>query len=190
MRPNKLNDVLSAKTVILDGLITDFLFEKRMGTALQESKKNVENHGLHGLEDFAYEEVKSVYKFVFIDLDEKPYSLLQLARETRNHQIRQCSTKDYYNLIWSTEYSSRVQISKTIEGLTSIEANISTQNTCSPILYGKDAQRLAFLYIIQGNNETIKKNQKHSFSYIHFTANADVAFADWLWLSSTRLIFK
>lgn len=128
-------------------------------------------------------------------LDEKPCSLLQLAWDTRNHQIRQCSTKDYYNLIGSTKYSSRLQRLKTIKGLTSVEANISTQNTCTVVQF-----RMAYLFsiislsikinyflsmtkilkkvvfFIHIYREKIRKDQKYSFSYIHFIANVD-AFA-------------
>jgi hypothetical protein len=50
-----------------------------------------------------------------------------IGLDTSNHQIRQCSTKEYYNLTGSTKYLSRLQKLKDIKGLTSIETNIPTQ---------------------------------------------------------------
>jgi hypothetical protein len=83
------------------GLQFDYLFEKRRATALKEAKKDIENHDLV-LEDFEYEEVKRIHQPVFIDPGRKAVYTAAIGLDTRNHQIRQCSTKEYYNLIGST----------------------------------------------------------------------------------------
>ena len=63
-----------------------------------------------------------------------------IGLDTSNHQIRQCSTKEYYNLTGPTKYSSRLQKLKYIKGLTSIETNIPIQKTYSSILYDRFIQ--------------------------------------------------
>lgn len=139
MRPNGLNNVLFSNTIKSDGFTVDFLFEKRRATALKEVKKDIENHDLV-LEDFEYEEVERIYQPVFIDPGRKAVYTAAIGLDTSNHQIRQCSTKEYYNLTGSTKYSSRLQKLKDSKGLTSIETNIPTQKTCSSILYDRFIQ--------------------------------------------------
>jgi len=139
LRPNGLNNVLFSNTTKSDGFTVDFLFEKRRAMALKEVKKDIENHDLV-LEDFEYEEVERIYQPVFIDPGRKAVYTAAIGLDTSNHQIRQCSTKEYYNLTGSTKYSSRLQKLKDSKGLTSIETNIPTQKTCSSILYDRFTQ--------------------------------------------------
>ncbi|KAG2202343.1 hypothetical protein INT46_004668 [Mucor plumbeus] len=126
LRPNGLNNVLFSNTIKSDGFTVDFLFEKRRATALKEVKKDIENHDLV-LEDFEYEEVERIYQPVFIDPGRKAVYTAAIGLDTSNHQIRQYSIKEYYNLTGSTKYSSRSQKLKDSKGLTSIETNIPTQ---------------------------------------------------------------
>ncbi|KAG2203207.1 hypothetical protein INT46_008991 [Mucor plumbeus] len=139
LRPNGLNNVLLSNTIKSDGFTVDFLFEKRRATAPKEVKKDIENHDLV-LEDFEYEEVERIYQPVFIDPGRKAVYTAVIGLDTSNHQIRQCSTKEYYNITGSTKYSSRLQKLKDSKGLTSIETNIPTQKTCSSILYDRFIQ--------------------------------------------------
>ena len=63
-----------------------------------------------------------------------------IGLDTSNHQIRQCSTKEYYNLNGLTKYLSRLQKLKDNKDLASIETNILTQKTCSSIFYDRFVQ--------------------------------------------------
>ncbi|KAG2202266.1 hypothetical protein INT46_009992, partial [Mucor plumbeus] len=121
LRPNGLNNVLFFNTIKSDGFAVDFLFERIRAAALKE-------------------EVERIYQSVFIDPDRKAVYTAVIGLDTSNHQIRQCSTKEYYNLTGPTKYSSRLQKLKYIKGLTSIETNIPIQKTYSSILYDRFIQ--------------------------------------------------
>jgi hypothetical protein len=139
LRPNGLNNVLCSNTIKSDGFTVDFFLKREELRLSKKQKKDIKNHNLV-LEDFEYEEIERIYQPVFIDPGRKAVYTAAIGLDTSNRQIRQCSTKEYYNLTGSTKYSSRLQKLKDSKGLTSIETNISTQKTCSSILYDRFIQ--------------------------------------------------
>lgn len=124
---NGLNDVLFANTIKSDGFIVDFLFEKRRATAFQESKKDIENHGL-ALEDLMSEGVESIHRPAFIDTRQKAVFTAAVGLGD-DHQVRRCITKEYYDLTGPTKYSIRLQRLKDDRGITPIETHMPTAKT-------------------------------------------------------------
>ncbi|GAA5808947.1 hypothetical protein MFLAVUS_002347 [Mucor flavus] len=170
LHPNGLNDVLFANTIKSD----------RRATARQESKNDIENHDL-ALKDFEYEEVERMYHPIFIDPGRKAVYTAAIGLDTMDHQIRRCSTKEYYNLTGSTKYLSRLQRLKNMKDLTIIETNISTQKICSSIsherfiqyiinhkdklfdFYGVDAtltDNMYFIEVASGNLQCFTKKRE------------------------------
>lgn len=131
LRPNELSDILFICYYNQIGLVYYcFSFQKKRATALQKLRKDTENHALV-LKDFKYKEVERIYQPIFIAPGRKAVYTAVIGLDTRNYQIRQCSTKKHYNFTESTKYLSRLRRLKDTKDLTSIETSIPTQNTCS-----------------------------------------------------------
>ncbi|CEG83902.1 hypothetical protein RMATCC62417_17767 [Rhizopus microsporus] len=112
-----------ANTVKSDGFSVDFVFSKR--TANIDLK----------LEDFGLEEVKQAYQPMFLDPGRKSMFTAAIGLDTTNHQIRRCSTTEYYHMTGSTKYTKKLEKLKTEKGIKEIETNISSPKTSQCAAY-------------------------------------------------------
>lgn len=79
------------------------------------------------LEDFTYDEVESVYRPAFIDPGRKAVFTAAVGLGD-DHQVRRCSTKEYYDLTGSTKYAIKLQNLKNEAGITPIEAKSTIED--------------------------------------------------------------
>jgi len=127
LRADGENTVLFNNLVRSDGFAVDFIFNRKK----QESI--IGGHDLT-LEDFTYEEVEGVYRPAFIDPGRKAVFTAAVGLGD-DHQVRRCSTKEYYDLTGSTKYSIKLQRLKDERGITPIETDMPTTKTCQATVY-------------------------------------------------------
>jgi len=127
LRADGENTVLFNNLVRSDGFAVDFIFNRKK----QESI--IGGHDLT-LEDFTYEEVEGVYRPAFIDPGRKAVFTAAVGLGD-DHQVRRCSTKEYYDLTGSTKYSIKLQRLKDERGITPIETDMPTTKTCQATAY-------------------------------------------------------
>lgn len=127
LKPGGDNTVLFNNIVRSDGFAVDFVFCRKK----QESV--IGAHDLR-LDDFSYDEVESVYRPAFIDPGRKSVFTAAVGLGD-NHQVRRCSTKEYYDLTGSTKYAIKLQKLKNEAGITLIETNTPTAKTCLASVY-------------------------------------------------------
>ncbi|KAG2202838.1 hypothetical protein INT46_000497 [Mucor plumbeus] len=127
LRADSENTVLFNNLVRSDGFAVDFIFNRKK----QESI--IGGHDLT-LEDFTYEEVEGVYRPVFIGPGQKAVFTAAVGLGD-DHQVRRCSTKEYYDLTGSTKYSIKLQRLKVERGITPIETDMPTTKTCQATVY-------------------------------------------------------
>lgn len=89
------NSILFNNYIRSDGFAVDFVFNKR-----SQQSHSIENHDLT-VKDFEYEEVITSYRPMFIDPGRKSVFTAVVGLED-NHQVRKCSTSEYYHLTGST----------------------------------------------------------------------------------------
>lgn len=134
LRPNGLNNLLFANTIKSDGFTVDFLFEKRRASAAQELTNDIKSHDL-ALEDFEYEEIEKIYRPCFLDPGRKSVYTAAIGLNFKQHQLRRCTTKEYYHFTGSTSYLAKLEKKKSDEGIKVIESAIPTSKTTSPNAY-------------------------------------------------------
>ncbi|KAG2191846.1 hypothetical protein INT46_010558 [Mucor plumbeus] len=127
LRADGENTVLFNNLIRFDGFAVGFIFNRKK----QESI--IGGHDLT-LEDFTYEEVEGVYRPVFIDPGRKAVFTAAVGLGD-DHQVRRCSTKEYYDLTGSTKYSIKLQRLKDERGITPIETGMPTTKTCQATVY-------------------------------------------------------
>lgn len=110
-----------------DGFAVDFVFNKR------KQEPVIENHGL-ALQDFQYQEVMDLYRPTFIDPGRKSVFTAVVGLGDK-HQVRKCSTAEYYHLTGSTQYQKKLQRRKDEAGITLIESNTPTAKTVISAAY-------------------------------------------------------
>ncbi|KAI8982221.1 hypothetical protein BDF20DRAFT_973409 [Mycotypha africana] len=132
-------ETLFRNIVRSDGFTVDFLFSKK-GKAKEE--KTIENHRLT-LEDFDLADIEAGYRPCFIDPGRKDVFTAAIGLDDEKHQVRSCSTKEYYHMTGSIRYSARLEKQKAgkIKG---IEIDIPTAKTGSKAQY-----RCYAAYILQ-----------------------------------------
>ncbi|CEG79948.1 hypothetical protein RMATCC62417_14352 [Rhizopus microsporus] len=111
-------------TVKSDRFSVDFVFSKRT-TKDASSKTNIDLK----LEDFDLEEVKQTCQPMFLDSGRKSVFTAAIGLDTTNHQIRHCSTAEYYHMMGSTKYIKKLEKLKAQKGIKEIENNIPSPNT-------------------------------------------------------------
>ncbi|ORE08370.1 hypothetical protein BCV72DRAFT_323947, partial [Rhizopus microsporus var. microsporus] len=92
------------------------------------------------LEDFGLEEVKQAYQPMFLDPGRKSVFTAAIGLDTTNHQIRRCSTAEYYHRTGSTKYIKKLERLKAQKGIKTIETNMPSPKT---------SQRAAYLLYIE-----------------------------------------
>ncbi|KAK4510683.1 dTDP-fucopyranose mutase [Mucor velutinosus] len=146
LMPNGENDVLFGNIVRSDGFCVDFLFYKRTsGTADEISTVN---HDL-GIKDFTIEEVTQLYRPSFLDPGRKTVFTAAIGLDPDVHQVRRCTTKEYYHLTGSTVYAKKLQQEKDTAGITAIESAIPSAKTA------RNTQFLRYVDYILANMDTL-----------------------------------
>ncbi|ORE01021.1 hypothetical protein BCV72DRAFT_177730, partial [Rhizopus microsporus var. microsporus] len=128
--PNQNNKVMFANTVKSDGFSVDFVFNKRT----TKDTSLIANIDLK-LEDFGLEEAKQAYQPMFLDPGRKSVFTAAIGLDTANHQIRRCSTAEYYHRTGSTKYIKKLERFKAQKGIKTIETNISSPKTSQCAAY-------------------------------------------------------
>ncbi|KAI8981660.1 hypothetical protein BDF20DRAFT_818144, partial [Mycotypha africana] len=113
-----------------DGFTVDFIFSKKRKS---KEEKTIEDHRLT-LEDFDYAEVESGYRPCFIDPGRRDVFTAAIGIDVTKHQVRSCSTKEYYHMTGSTRYSARLE-KKKAGTIKNIESDIPTAKTGSKAQY-------------------------------------------------------
>jgi hypothetical protein len=119
-----------ANTVKSDGFSVDFLFNKR--TTKDTSSKTTTDLEL---EDFGLEEVKQTYQPIFLDPRRKGVFAATVGLDTTNHQIRRCSTAEYYHMTGSTKHLRKLEKLKVERGIKEIETSIPSPKTAECAAY-------------------------------------------------------
>ncbi|KAI9486670.1 MAG: hypothetical protein EXX96DRAFT_550015 [Benjaminiella poitrasii] len=105
--------------------LISFSIEKKKRSNASEL---IENHNLT-LDDFNFEEVKNTYRPAFLDPGRKIVFCVSVGLDNKNHQIRQCTTKEYYHMTGSTRYLKRIQKMKANRSIDTLESLISSPKT-------------------------------------------------------------
>ncbi|KAI8969915.1 hypothetical protein BDF20DRAFT_826467, partial [Mycotypha africana] len=117
--------VLFRNLIRSDGFTVDFLFNRKKKPKEDEI---IDHHDLK-LEDFLYEEITANYRPAVVDPGRKTVFTAAIGLETERHEIRRCSTKEYYHMTGSTQ---RKNASCTIKD---IEIDIPSWKIGSPEQY-------------------------------------------------------
>ncbi|KAI8987562.1 hypothetical protein BDF20DRAFT_809237, partial [Mycotypha africana] len=123
-----------------DGFTVDFLFSRK-----KKPKEDaiIDHHDLT-LEDFSYEEITTNYRPTFVDPGRKTVFTAAIGLETNRHEIRRCSTKEYYHMTGSTRVNAELERKKAGCTIKAIESNIPSSKTGSPEKYKRYT-----IYILQ-----------------------------------------
>ncbi|PHZ12739.1 uncharacterized protein RHIMIDRAFT_292050 [Rhizopus microsporus ATCC 52813] len=119
-----------ANTVKSDGFSVDFVFNKRT----TKDATLIANIDLE-LEDFGLEEVKQACQPMFLDPGRKSVFTAAIGLDTTNHQIRRCSTAEYYHRTGSTKYIKKLERLKAQKGIKTIETNMPSPKTSQCAAY-------------------------------------------------------
>ncbi|CEG76690.1 hypothetical protein RMATCC62417_11550 [Rhizopus microsporus] len=88
-----------ANTIKSDGFSVDFVLSKRTANGTS-SKTNIDLK----LEYFDLEEVKQTYEPMFLNPGRKSVFTVAIGLDKTKHQIRHCSTAEYYHMTGSTKH--------------------------------------------------------------------------------------
>ncbi|KAI8968512.1 hypothetical protein BDF20DRAFT_839614 [Mycotypha africana] len=82
----------------------------------RESKRR-EDHQNHRLtlKDFDYAEIEAGYRPCFIDPRREGVFTAAIGLDVEKHQVRSCSTKEYYHMTDSTRYSAKLEKKKDVK---------------------------------------------------------------------------
>ncbi|CEG73157.1 hypothetical protein RMATCC62417_08590 [Rhizopus microsporus] len=105
--PSQNNKIMFANTVKTDGFSVDFVFNKRT-TKNTSLAANIDLE----LEDFDLEEVQQTYLPMFLDPGRKSVFTAAVGFDKAKHQIRRCSTAEYYHMTGSTKYMKKLEKTK------------------------------------------------------------------------------
>ncbi|CEG80227.1 hypothetical protein RMATCC62417_14594 [Rhizopus microsporus] len=119
-----------ANTVKSDGFSVDFVFNKRT----TKDTSLITNIDLK-LEDFGLEEVKQTYQPMFLDPGRKSVFTTAIGLDKTKHQIRRCSTPEYYHMTGSTKYIKKLEKLKAAKGIKEIETNMPSPKTSQCAAY-------------------------------------------------------
>ncbi|KAI8975064.1 hypothetical protein BDF20DRAFT_584843 [Mycotypha africana] len=86
-----------------DGFTVDFLFSRKKKT---KEDMIIHNHTLT-LEDFSYDKVQDNYRPAFLDPGRRSVFTAAIGLDRNKHQVRSCSTKEYYHMTRSTRYAAK-----------------------------------------------------------------------------------
>ncbi|ORE10069.1 hypothetical protein BCV72DRAFT_200410, partial [Rhizopus microsporus var. microsporus] len=128
--PNQSSKTMFANTVKSDGFSVDFVFNKRTTKGISLTA-NIDLK----LEDFGLEEVKQTYQPMFLDPGRKSVFTAAICLDTTNHQIRRCSTAEYYHITGSTKYIKQLEKLKVQKGIKEIENSIPSSKTAECVAY-------------------------------------------------------
>ncbi|KAI8970065.1 hypothetical protein BDF20DRAFT_889110, partial [Mycotypha africana] len=78
-------------------LIASSLFQLPCRKKKSKEDAIIDHHGLT-LENFSYEETTANYRPTFVDPGRKTVFTAAIGLETNRHEIRRCSTKEYYHM--------------------------------------------------------------------------------------------
>ncbi|PHZ15289.1 uncharacterized protein RHIMIDRAFT_271994, partial [Rhizopus microsporus ATCC 52813] len=106
------NKVIFANTIKSDGFSVDFAFSKRT-TSDTSSKTNIDLE----LEDFDLEEVNRNYQPMFLNPGRKSVFTAAIGLDKTKHQIRCCSTAEYYHMTGSTKHLKKLEKLKVEKGI-------------------------------------------------------------------------
>lgn len=133
LEPNEANKVLFGNVVKSDGFCIDFVFYRRAYSEDDDSE-SIRRHILT-ISDFSINEVAESYRPSFLDPGRKSVFTATTGLDTKEHEIRRCSTQEYYHFTGSTAYSKRLQQMKDTAGITAIESATPTAKTARNITY-------------------------------------------------------
>lgn len=84
-----------------------------------------------GVKDFTLEEVEESFRPSFLDPGRKTVYTAAIGLHNNQHEIRRCTTKEYYHLTGSTVYSKLLKTRKDAQGITQIESAIPSSKTAN-----------------------------------------------------------
>ncbi|KAI9487629.1 MAG: hypothetical protein EXX96DRAFT_615389 [Benjaminiella poitrasii] len=123
-----------------DGFCIDFIFYRR-AVDENEDEALIRNHDL-GVNDFSMEEVAQLYRPSFLDSGRKTVYTAAMGLDQNQHEIRRCTTKEYYHLTGSSVYAKKLQQEKDAAGITAIESATPTSKTARNISFLRFADHL------------------------------------------------
>ena len=108
-----------ANTIKSNGFSVDFMFNKRIANHTS-SKTNVALE----FEDFDLKAVNQHYQPMILDHRRKSVFTAAIGLDKTKHQIRHCSTAEYYRMTGSTKYLKTLERPKVEKGIKGIETSI------------------------------------------------------------------
>ncbi|KAI9481458.1 MAG: hypothetical protein EXX96DRAFT_618384 [Benjaminiella poitrasii] len=138
--PNEENKILFRNIVKSDELFIDFMFYRR-AVDENEDEALIRNHNL-GVNDFSMEEVAQLYRPSLLDPGRKTVYTAVMGLDQNQHEIRRCTTKEYYHLTGSTVSAKNLQPEKDAAGITAIESTTPTLKTARNISFLRFANHL------------------------------------------------
>ncbi|KAI9469133.1 MAG: hypothetical protein EXX96DRAFT_532969 [Benjaminiella poitrasii] len=108
-----------------DGYAIGFIFNRKKRSNAPEL---IENNNLT-LDDFNFEAVKNTYRPAFLDPVRKSVFCASLGLDNKNHQIRQCTMKEYFHMTGSTRYLKKLQQMKANRSIDTLESSIPSPKT-------------------------------------------------------------
>lgn len=134
--PNGNNQVLFGNQCKSDSFSMNFLFYRRRRSAKEEVENGIPDHDLT-LEDFDSEEIDGDYRPIFVDPGRRSVFVAAVGNDLNEHQVRQCSTKEYYHMTRSTKYSQDTDALKKKFGIKGVETDMPTAKTTKLLQYHK-----------------------------------------------------
>ncbi|KAL0096089.1 hypothetical protein J3Q64DRAFT_1622094, partial [Phycomyces blakesleeanus] len=123
---NGENNVLLGIIDRSDGFSVDFLFYKRSHNTTDEI--SIVDHDF-GIKHFIFEEVTKMYRPSFLDPGRNRVFTAAVRLDPNDHQLRRCTTKEYFHLTGSTVYARKLHQEKDTASITAIESAIPSAKT-------------------------------------------------------------
>lgn len=112
-----------ASRVVTDGVSVNFLFARRRSSS--DSISSVEL----SFEDFTDREVETYFQPIAVDPGRTQVFTASYGSGPTPHEVRRCSSKEYYSMIGSTRRNADLQRQKHQVGVDTIEAQFPTAKT-------------------------------------------------------------
>jgi hypothetical protein len=114
-----------ANRILTDGHAVNFLFARKRGG------KDSTDHVQLGFEDFTDAEIATYFEVAAIDPGRTQVFTAAYGSGEERHQIRRCSTSEYYSMTGSKRRNQKLQQEKKEAGILRIEESWPTGKTCN-----------------------------------------------------------
>jgi hypothetical protein len=125
----KLGKQCFASRILTDGVAVNFLF----------ARKKPPDNDIHSvqlsLDDFCATDIETYFQPIAVDPGRNQIFTAVTGSGSLPHEIRRCSTKEYYAMVGSDRRTSLLQISKREHGIDVIENQLPTSKTASLYRY-------------------------------------------------------